>query len=121
MTVSWDGAELIGLAAKLDESTRSVPRAVRDVIKSGGERVAKAAQRFAPKASGDMADSIKSTMVGNATMSEAEIGPTAFYGRFLEHGTAKMAPRPFLGPALDEVSPSIADGIAKAAEGMLDD
>jgi len=31
----------------------------------------------------------------------ADIGPTVFYGKYLELGTKKMAPRPFMEPAME--------------------
>lgn len=42
----------------------------------------------------------------------AVIGPTAHYGIYLETGTSRMRPYPFMGPSLDAVSP----GFVKAAE-----
>jgi HK97 gp10 family phage protein len=35
----------------------------------------------------------------------AEVGPFAFYGGMVEFGTSKMGPRPFMGPAADQVAP----------------
>lgn len=51
----------------------------------------------------------------------ADAGPdpradeSAFVARFLEHGTVKMAPQPFVGPAADRTFPDFADDIAKLA------
>ena len=33
----------------------------------------------------------------------AIVGPSLYYGKYLEFGTRKMAPRPFMGPALSDV------------------
>lgn len=38
----------------------------------------------------------------------------AEYGKFLEFGTNKMAPRPALGPAFDQMKPFIMDNLRKA-------
>lgn len=43
-------------------------------------------------------DSIETTGSGLVR----EIGPTTRYGFFLENGTFKDAPQPFMGPALDK-------------------
>lgn len=36
---------------------------------------------------------------------EAEFGPTASYGIYVEHGTSRMAGQPYMGPALETVMP----------------
>ena len=43
-----------------------------------------------------------------------ETSVDAEYGAYLEFGTDKMAPRPALGPAFDEMKPHILKNIAKA-------
>jgi HK97 gp10 family phage protein len=51
-----------------------------------------------------------------------EVGTNVEYGIYLEYGTSKMAPRPFLGPALDENAEEINEAIEKAemeAEGAF--
>ena len=48
----------------------------------------------------------------------ADAGPdpradeSAFVARFLEHGTVKMSPQPFVGPAADQTFPEFAKDIA---------
>jgi len=46
---------------------------------------------------GDLRDSIKTEMRGLFTV---VVGPSVFYGKFLEFGTRLMAARPFMRPAL---------------------
>lgn len=35
----------------------------------------------------------------------AEVGPTAHYGAHVEYGTVRMAPQPYMQPAIDAVMP----------------
>lgn len=42
----------------------------------------------------------------------AVVGASANYAHFVEYGTAKMAPRPFLGPAFEAVRPAFEADIA---------
>ena len=45
-----------------------------------------------------------------------EIGTNVEYGGWLEYGTTLMAPRPFMGPALDKHEKEIYDDIDKAEQ-----
>jgi len=48
--------------------------------------------------------SIRHEMVG---LLSAIIGPTVFYGKYLEYGTKRMAARPFMRPALQKAIAAI--------------
>jgi HK97 gp10 family phage protein len=55
---------------------------------------------------GFMRNSITSDFVGsNADVAVGTTGPDAEYAPFVEHGTSKQPPHPFMGPAADEVEP----------------
>ena len=118
MTVHWDGSKLVALEQDLAGISGRVTPAVVKVIKDGGEAIAKRAKEIAPKgATGNLRRSINSTFTagGGGSEATAEIGPTVFYGRFVEHGTSRMSPRPYLAPAADAESEGITEAIAKAA------
>lgn len=114
---AWDFNEFTSLTESLAGVSGRVTPAVTKAISDGGEKIRDLAKELAPKASGDMADSIESTLLrsGGGTEVTAEIGPTKFYGRYVEHGTSKMGPRPFLGPAADQRTDAIAKNILDAA------
>lgn len=59
--------------------------------------------KFSDKATGATANSISASMV-NATT--AEVGPTTYYAKFVEDGTSRMAPKPFMGPAAERNTPA---------------
>lgn len=66
---------------------------------------------------GDVRDSIESddapTVEGTTVYADA--GPTSFVGKFLEEGTVKMAPRPYVQPAADSVIPEFVQAIKRLA------
>jgi HK97 gp10 family phage protein len=55
------------------------------------------------KRTGNLQNSIKTEVL---TMVQVLVGPTVYYGKFLEFGTRKMAARPFMRPALKETQKS---------------
>lgn len=88
------GADLTGAIARIE------PMAEIAVAKTALAGVAQAKLR-APVRTGNLRSSISADIRGL----EAVFGPTAHYGVYLEFGTSRMSPRPFLGPALDDVTP----------------
>lgn len=66
------------------------------------ERIANNARSRVPVRTGALRDSIEVTRADEAY----EVGPTEFYGRFVEYGTWKDAPQPFMGPATDQELPA---------------
>lgn len=72
-------------------------RAAQIVAKSAADISGSAAQ-YAPYRTGNLSNSVGYDLYGL----EAEIGPTASYGIYLEFGTSRMAPRPYMKPALEK-------------------
>ena len=88
------------LSADLDEvAYNTIPRVVT-VLQEQGDELAKLAKAGCPHESGRLENSIWCSV--DPVAMRAEIGPFAFYGHFVEFGTDKMGPRPFMGPAADE-------------------
>ena len=119
--LEWDGRELQALSRDLSGMGTKVPEVVIKAVEEGGKRTAVRARKLAPKRSRKMARTIKSTTVVRklGTEVDVEIGPSKFYGRFLEHGTAKMTAKPYLAPAIDAEEQQIERDIAKAIEEAL--
>lgn len=113
MSVSADWSEVNELAADLGKAGLGVARKAQRVVAKAAANVqrtgaATAQQLFKPPPEGDStgatANSIGVDLEDGGLA--ASIGPTTSYAPYLEFGTRRMSPRPFMGPALDAVEPS---------------
>lgn len=82
-------------------SARAIPTAMRAVAKTAHD-IEATAKQLAPVDTGNLRNSISADIHGLT----AEIGPTASYGMFVEEGTSRMAPQPYMGPAFDRHVPA---------------
>ena len=103
-----ESTRLQGLADTL------VPRASAVVRKVAFDTQADA-QRLAPVDTGNLRNSITTTVQGDGL--RAAVVATASYAGFLEHGTSRMAPQPFMGPATDRNAPSFRAAMQRLGEG----
>ncbi|MEU8199288.1 HK97-gp10 family putative phage morphogenesis protein [Microbispora amethystogenes] len=84
---------------------------VAKVARSTGERTVAGAQAIVPVLTGNLKGTIGVDFDPDGLGFEA--GPTASYAPYVEHGTSRMAPRAFMGPAFDR---AIADGVEALGE-----
>jgi len=78
------------------------------VIKRQGHQIERWAKLFVPVDTGYLRSTIGPPVVqGSAASASAEVSvsATAEYAIYVEFGTRHMAPRAYMGPALDQVSP----------------
>lgn len=99
--------DLQQVSRSTDEATR------RKALEEGAESVVDRAKQLAPKRTGLLSRS--GIVAGKNTGESIDIGWTAdaFYGRFQEYGTSKMAPRPHLRPAWEQRQSVVLDGMAR--------
>lgn len=115
-----DVSQLEHLAAELVQASGRLGASTADTVRKTARKVQRAAKQNAPRDTGLLAESIGIDLIGDGRSTEmtAFVGSAVFYGRFLEHGTARMEPKPFLGPALaanrSDFERSIGDDIDKA-------
>ena len=81
----------------------AIPRAT-EAVTSVIKKVEETAKTFVPVDTGATRDSISSEVTSSAGTVRGEAGPTTRHAVFVEWGTYKDAPQPFMGPALDRHS-----------------
>lgn len=113
--MDWDFSDFEALSADLTAAGQRAEPLARAVVGKTAFDLQARAQTAAPVDTGFLRGSISTDHRGL----EAEVGPTAHYGIYLEMGTSKMAPRPYLFPALDAVEPGFLAAIEQVIDGSL--
>jgi HK97 gp10 family phage protein len=88
----------------LDEAIQALEIHTRRQLQQFGVRVANAAKRYCPSASGRLRGSIGAESGMDAEGFYVDVGTDVEYGPFVEFGTRKMRAQPFMRPALAEAS-----------------
>lgn len=119
--VTSTGGDLNGFAADLRQSSGRVGAAAASALRAGAARIERAAKTNAAVDTGAMRNSIGTTQYGDGRhgVITVEIGPTVHYAPYVELGTSRMRPRPFLGPAVDQHEHGILAAIAQAVGDAL--
>jgi HK97 gp10 family phage protein len=120
--VGVDASGLWKLSADLGKGSKETgPRAQVVVRKSliDGVRIAKS---IVAVDTGNLKNTIGHSDLRTVTQSGTiggEFGPTAEYGPFVEHGTSRMAPQPFMGPAADQIAGPFEQAMAQLGAEVL--
>ena len=126
MSVSADWSEVNELAADLGKAGLGAARKAQQVVAKAAADVqrtgaATAQHLFKPPpegaSTGATAYSIGVDLEDGGLA--ASIGPTTSYAPYLEFGTRRMSPRPFMGPALDAVEPSFTAAMGQLGGDIL--
>ncbi|WP_422101908.1 HK97-gp10 family putative phage morphogenesis protein [Vreelandella sp.] len=123
--------------ASLEEDLKQLTRAENDRVRRQGARagagvVRDEARRRAPKRSGKLAKNIVAVTAKVSENSRATAGvrvrergkasdpSNAFYWKFIELGTSKLPPAPFIRPAFDAVEQQAGDAAIEKITQALD-
>jgi HK97 gp10 family phage protein len=121
-SVHIDASQVNRLAVRLVGASAVAPEVARAAVQRTAEAVQRDAKLDVPVRTGYLRSSISVDVEHTRGGAAAEIGPTAEYGGFVEYGTSRMAPRPYLGPAFAAHAGDLADAlqaIADAIDGPL--
>lgn len=105
-----DFSELDRFARDLRRAPAKVQKDIIGVLDKAAADVQRGAAARAPVDTGALRNSIGTS---NAGRFARDIGPTVNYGMFVEYGTSRMGPQPFMGPALEAARPSFEQAIAE--------
>lgn len=132
MAKVMDLSELNDLLNDLDVLSRTEQRRVMNAAtRRGATLLAAAVRKNAPKKTGNLRNNIvamnlrrRQDQTGAAavfvrTEGKADSGRNAFYWYFLEKGTSKRAPQPFIAPAYEANKEAVDDVILAAAENQM--
>lgn len=97
----FDDSELHQQLARLAQVEDKVRAEATAIVQKAAMGIQSDAATMAPVDTGYLEGSVSTDIVDL----EAQIGPTAHYGRYVEEGTYKMAARPYMGPASDRHIP----------------
>lgn len=92
-----DFTQVAKLAADLGKASAEATRKASLVVQKTASGIENDAKQFAPVDTGALRNSISATV----RSLHAEIGPTVNYAPYIEFGTWRAAPQPFMGPAAD--------------------
>ena len=109
--------DLLKLSADLGKASYEATRRAQKVVAKTAADIEATAKSLAAVDTGTMRNSIGTTISGGGLT--AEVGPTVDYAIYNEYGTRRMAPRPFMGPALERHSEPFVQAVAKITEGLL--
>lgn len=105
--MTTDASDVFKLSRDLTAASRELVPIARRVIQKGVQDIKRDAQLAAPVDTGYLRGSITYDTRVLATSVVGEVGPTAHYGAFVEYGTSRTGPQPYMGPAFNKHAPYV--------------
>lgn len=117
--MSMDALEVRKLAADLLAAPAKARLRAGTAVTKAAYDVQAGAQLLVPVDTGATRNSIGVDFDLDGASIAAVVGPTTNYAPYLEFGTARMAPRPFMAPAADAVLPLLEQALAELGGDVL--
>lgn len=116
-----DVSQLVALGADLGKAPARIGREGSKAVRKAGRQVQQTAKKIAPKLTGELQGSIEITNQGDGRSSALSVTVTATsaHAMFVEYGTYKDAPQPFMAPAGDAALAELVAGIEAAGEAAI--
>lgn len=116
MRVTVDVQGLAEFQGTLDQAASRVEGLAGQVVRKTAHDVQADAQSRAPVDTGALRSSIRAAPRGPLA---AEVSPSVNYSHYVEFGTSRMAPQPYLFPALDAKADSFIQAMGRVADQAL--
>ncbi len=114
----FDYSQLRRLELDLQAATPKAVKMAQAAVKKTGLDVVATVQGLAPVDTGNLKNSIDVDFDDDGLGFEA--GPTANYGGYVEWGTSRMAPQPYLGPAFGKAVGPLTRAVEQLGERALE-
>lgn len=116
--MSFDASELSNLGVQLGTVPKVAGQLAKVVVKKTAKDIESTAKQLAPVDTGFLRGAISTSDLRNVTQDSpsAEVRASASYSTYLEFGTSRMAPQPFMGPAADKHSDAFEQAMAEIIE-----
>ena len=109
--------EVARYAAELRTLADGLEQRADAAVRKTGLDVEADAKILAPVDTGNLRNSITTTISGGGMT--AEIGPAAAYGIYVEMGTRRMRPQPYMLPALQSQQGAFEQAVSQIVDGLL--
>ena len=117
--MSVDASDFFSLSRDLSAASRELVPVARQIIQKGVQDIKRDAQLGSPVDTGFLRSSITYETRVLSTSVVGEVGPTAEYGAFVEYGTSRSGPQPYMGPAFARNAPYIEAALDQAIARLL--
>jgi len=109
-----DASEVQALAFDLRGAPARSRRKASTVVRRTAFAIERDAKILSPVDTGNLRNGIGTDATPGAL--SATVGPTAGYGLYVEEGTSRMGPQPYMRPAADRNAPGFATAMGRVAE-----
>lgn len=113
----------VGQVYRLSESIGAAPYGVLREALTVTRKVVADTERDAKAACPVDTGNLRSSIGGESGLTPSgvlgEVGPTASYGAYVEYGTSRMAPQPYMAPAFDRHAESFAAAMSQLRAASL--
>lgn len=109
MRIEFRSPDCKRLVVHLARKEKTVGARASAALRKTALGIERDAKIIAPVDTGALRSSISTDFSGNAAAGRmsAEIGPTVDYAHFVENGTSRMAPQPYMRPAAERHVPRL--------------
>lgn len=114
--MGWDASDLDKYISDLGKAGAKAEELTETVVHKVGLDTVAGAQAIVPVDTGNLKSSIGVDFDGLGL----EAGPTANYGGYVEYGTSRMAPQPYMRPAFDKATAPLDDVLGQVGKKALE-